>query len=168
MRRSTRPLPWTPQAGPVARARGPTTPPPRRSANARRSGCAERPDHARAASRRATPSARPQVRPVNRPAVVLTQPAPRAAALAASLEARGLEVVQWPMTAIEAVPDLDWPHLAATLARCRWVLLPSPGAIDVVMGAFARLGLAWPASAGIGVIGPGSREVLDGWRARLP
>ncbi|RPH39701.1 MAG: hypothetical protein EHM87_23625, partial [Burkholderiales bacterium] len=55
-----------------------------------------------------------------------------------------------------------------TLARCRWVLLPSPGAIDVVMGAFARLGLAWPASAGIGVIGPGSREVLDGWRARLP
>jgi uroporphyrinogen-III synthase len=104
---------------------------------------------------------------MNRPAVVLTQPEPRACALAASLERRGLEVVRWPLTAIDALPGIDWPSLAATLADCRWVLLPSPGAIDVVMGALFRHGIAWPTATGLGVIGPGSREALDAWRSRL-
>jgi uroporphyrinogen-III synthase len=35
------------------------------------------------------------------------------------------------------------------------------------MGAFERLGLEWPAGAGIGLIGPGSREALDGWIPRV-
>lgn len=105
---------------------------------------------------------------MNRPAVVLTQPELRACALAASLERRGLDVVRWPLTAIDALPGIDWPTLAATLGGCRWVLLPSPGAIDVVMGALVRHGIAWPTAVGLGVIGPGSREALDAWRSRLP
>jgi hypothetical protein len=35
------------------------------------------------------------------------------------------------------------------------------------MGALEARGLAWPRTAGVGVIGPGSREALERWRARL-
>lgn len=105
---------------------------------------------------------------MNRPAIVLTQPAQRADVLASSLRSRGFGVVCWGMTVIQEVPGLDWPALAATIAGCRWVLLPSPGAIEVVMSALARHGLAWPAATGAGVIGPGSRDAINAWRARLP
>jgi len=104
---------------------------------------------------------------MNRPSVVLTQPAQRAGVLAESLRARGFDLVCWPMTAIGEVPGVDWPALSATLAGCRWVLLPSPGAIDVVMGALSQRGLGWPAAVGVGVIGPGSREALERWRGHL-
>jgi uroporphyrinogen-III synthase len=104
---------------------------------------------------------------MTRPPVVLTQPALRAGVLAELLRVRGIEATCWPMTAIAEVAGLDWPALAVTLAGCRWVLLPSPGAIDVVMGAFEQRGLDWPQAAGVGVIGPGSREALERWRARL-
>lgn len=100
--------------------------------------------------------------------VVLTQPARRAAALAAALQARGVDVAQWPMTAIDEVPGLDWSGLAATLAGCRWVLWPSPAAIEVTLDGLCRHGLAWPAGTGIGLIGPGSREAFAGWLGRLP
>ena len=99
--------------------------------------------------------------------VVLTQPASRAAALAAALSARGIGSVGWPMTAIDEAPGLDWPDLAATLAGCRWVLFPSPAAIHVTMDALRRGGLRWPAGTGVGLIGPGSREALDGWVGRI-
>lgn len=104
---------------------------------------------------------------MTRPSVVLTQPALRSGVLTESLRARGFELACWPMTAIGEVAGLDWPALSVTLAGCRWVLLPSPGAIDVVMGALEARGLAWPRTAGVGVIGPGSREALERWRARL-
>jgi uroporphyrinogen-III synthase len=101
------------------------------------------------------------------PTVVLTQPAPRGGALAAALGARGIPTVCWPMTAIDEAPGLDWSALAALLAGCGWALFPSPAAIDVTMGALRRHGLRWPAGCGIGLVGPGSREALDGWAGRL-
>jgi len=100
--------------------------------------------------------------------VVLTQPAIRIRPLRAALEARGIDVVAWPASALAEAAGVDWRGLAALLAGCRWVLLPSPGAIEVVMSALAREGCAWPAGPTIGLIGPGSREALDAWRSRLP
>ncbi|MFM1989559.1 MAG: uroporphyrinogen-III synthase HemD [Pseudomonadota bacterium] len=99
--------------------------------------------------------------------VVLTQPARRAASLAAALRARGADAVEWPLTEIDEVPGFDWQALARTLARCRWALWPSPAAIEVTLGGLSHRGLAWPAGTGLGLIGPGSREALAGWLGRL-
>jgi uroporphyrinogen-III synthase len=99
--------------------------------------------------------------------LVLTQPAARATVLADALRGEGIEVACWPLTSIEEAPGLDWAAVATLLARCRWVLLPSPGSIDTTLGAFARCGLGWPAATGIGLIGPGSREALAGWGDRV-
>jgi uroporphyrinogen-III synthase len=84
------------------------------------------------------------------------------------LRACGLSVVCWPLTRIDEVPGLDWPTLLARLERCQWVLLPSPGAIEVTMAGLARHGLAWPAHTALGLIGPGSRDALALWAPRLP
>lgn len=100
--------------------------------------------------------------------VVLTQPARRATALADVLRRAGVEVAGWPMTGIDETPGLDWPAIADTLSGCRWALLPSPAAVEVVFDALMRHGLAWPAATGLGLIGPGSREALDGWARRVP
>ena len=100
--------------------------------------------------------------------VVLTQPALRAAPLARALRGLGHEALEWPMSAIEPAPELDAAALAARLAACRWALFPSPGAIDLVMGALQDAGAAWPSRTGIGVVGPGSRAALDAWVGRLP
>jgi len=100
--------------------------------------------------------------------VVLTQPAIRLEPLRAALAARGIEAVAWPASVLAEAPDVDWRRLAAQLAGYRWVLLPSPGAIEIVMSALQRAGCAWPAGPAIGLIGPGSREALDAWRYRLP
>ncbi len=99
--------------------------------------------------------------------VVLTQPFLRAAELAERLRARGYEPLAWPMSEIAEAPGIDWAVLRERLGACRWVLLPSPGAIAVVMAAFERNGLAWPPGTGIGLIGPGSREALAGWHRRV-
>jgi uroporphyrinogen-III synthase len=100
--------------------------------------------------------------------VVLTQPAARGGALAARLRASGIDVIELPLT--ETVPA--GPHgpraLFAAFAGCRWVLWPSPGAIDAVLGGFAADGLGWPAGVGIGLIGPGSREALRAWQGAVP
>jgi uroporphyrinogen-III synthase len=101
------------------------------------------------------------------PTVVLTQPAPRAAGLAAALGGRGIATTCWPMTDIDEALGLDWPALAATLAGCRWVLFASPAAIDVTMAALRRHALCWPAGVGVGLIGPGSHEVLEAWSDRI-
>jgi uroporphyrinogen-III synthase len=100
--------------------------------------------------------------------VVLTQPAPRVAALADRLRAAGLAPLALPMTEIVPTGAFDAAALAATFAACRWVLWPSPGAIDAVLGAFAARGLGWPAGTGVGVVGPGSREALAGWHDAVP
>ncbi|MCZ8101839.1 MAG: uroporphyrinogen-III synthase [Burkholderiaceae bacterium] len=99
--------------------------------------------------------------------VVLTQPASRAGSLAAVLASHGIAAVGWPMTEIDEAPGLDAGGLARALAGCRWALFASPAAIDVTMGALARAGQCWPAGTGIGLIGPGSRDALEGWDARL-
>jgi uroporphyrinogen-III synthase len=99
--------------------------------------------------------------------IVLTQPSLRAGPLRAALQARGVEVACWPASVLAEAPGVDWRGLARQLAGCRWVLLPSPGAIEIVMAALAREGEPWPDGPGIGLIGPGSRQALDGWRDRL-
>lgn len=100
--------------------------------------------------------------------VVLTQAAGRAQAFNSALRSRGYDPIEWPLTRVGEEPGLDWGRLAETLAGCRWVLLPSPGAIDVVMSAFLREGLRWPDGAGLGVVGPGSEAALAAWRDRIP
>lgn len=99
--------------------------------------------------------------------VVLTQPALRVAGLIDALSHAGFDVLHWPMSLIEAVPNLDWAGLREELAACRWVLFPSPGAIDVVMQHWADCAWPWPASCGIGLIGPGSRDALHAWMPRV-
>jgi uroporphyrinogen-III synthase len=99
--------------------------------------------------------------------VVLTQPASRAGALSVVLASHGIPAACWPMTEIDEAPGLDAAALARTLAGCRWALFASPAAIDVTMGALARAGQGWPAGTGVGLIGPGSRDALEGWDARL-
>ncbi len=105
---------------------------------------------------------------MTRISVVLTQAAGRAAAFAAALRSRGFDPREWPLTQVGEVPGLDWGRLAGQLAGCRWVLLPSPGAVDVVMAAFLRQGLSWPTGTGLGVVGPGSEAALRAWQARVP
>jgi hypothetical protein len=100
--------------------------------------------------------------------IVLTQPLMRSESIKAALHAGGWQSVEVPMSAIAEVPDLDWPEICTTAARARWVLFPSPGAIAVVMAAIERQGLSWPAGPGIGLIGPGSREMLASWRSLVP
>ncbi len=100
--------------------------------------------------------------------IVLTQPVVRSESIKAALRAGGWESVEVPMSAIAEVNDLDWPEICATAARARWVLFPSPGAIAVVMAALERQGLSWPQGPGIGLIGPGSREMLGSWPSRIP
>lgn len=102
-----------------------------------------------------------------RRSVVLTQPALRVAGLIDALSHAGFDVLHWPMSRIEAVPNLDWAELREALAACRWVLFPSPGAIDVVMQHWADCAWPWPVSCGIGLIGPGSREALQAWMPRV-
>lgn len=100
--------------------------------------------------------------------IVLTQPTVRSESLKAALRAGGWESFEVPMSLIAEVPDLDWPDIFATVARARWVLFPSPGAIAVVMAALERQGVIWPEGPGIGLIGPGSGEMLATWQPRIP
>ncbi len=99
--------------------------------------------------------------------VVLTQPTLRSDALKDALRAAGWEPVEVPMSVIAEESDLDWPEICLTVAQSRWVLFPSPAAIAVVMAALHRQGLSWPSGPGIGLIGPGSREMLGAWQSRI-
>jgi uroporphyrinogen-III synthase len=99
--------------------------------------------------------------------VVLTQPTIRSDALKDALIAVGWDPVEIPMSAIVEGPDLDWPDICLTAAQSRWVLFPSPAAVAVVMAALQRHGLSWPPGPGIGLIGPGSREMLCAWQSRI-
>lgn len=99
--------------------------------------------------------------------IVLTQPQLRIAPLLAHLRNAGFETHHWPMSQLLPASDLDVPTMHRQLTACRWALLPSPGAISVVMGALAQQSLAWPAGCGIGLIGPGSRQALQDWLGRV-
>jgi len=99
--------------------------------------------------------------------VVLTQPIIRSDALKEALSAAGWDPVEVPMSAIAEGSDLDWPDICLTAAQSRWVLFPSPAAVSVVMAALQRHGLGWPSGPGIGLIGPGSCEMLDAWQSRI-
>lgn len=101
------------------------------------------------------------------PVVILTQPALRVAALRAALADAAFEVHHWPVSLIEAEPGLDWHAVARYVADARWTLFPSPASIDVVMSAFEAQQIDWPGFTGIGLIGPGSREALQRWVARV-
>jgi len=90
--------------------------------------------------------------------VVLTQPQPRAQAVAEALTARGHEVLALPFAAIE--PLTGEPPVAVTLARLAQfdrVVFVSPTAIDVVLEA---LGDTWPVAVAPAIVGPGSAEAL--------
>lgn len=90
--------------------------------------------------------------------VVLTQPQPRAQAVAEALSARGHELLALPFAAIE--PLTDAPSVAAALARLAEfdrVVFVSPMAIDVVLDA---LGDSWPVAVAPAIVGPGSAEAL--------
>lgn len=99
--------------------------------------------------------------------VVLTQPNIRSDSLRDALSAAGWEAVEMPMSEIAEGSDLDWPEICLSAAQSRWVLFPSPAAIAVVMAALQRHGLSWPSGPGIGLIGPGSREMLGEWQSRV-
>ena len=99
--------------------------------------------------------------------VVLTQPDIRSDSLKDALSAVGWAPVEMPMSAIAEGTDLDWPEIFLAAEKSRWVLFPSPAAIAVVMAALQRHGLRWPSGPGIGLIGPGSREMLDAWQSRI-
>ena len=99
--------------------------------------------------------------------IVLTQPSIRSDSLKDALKAVGWAPVEMPMSAIAEGSDLDWPEICLTAEKSRWVLFPSPAAIAVVMAALQRQGLRWPSGPGIGLIGPGSREMLDEWQSRI-
>lgn len=90
--------------------------------------------------------------------VVLTQPQPRAQAVAEALSAHGHELLALPFAAIE--PLTDSPSVAAALARLAEfdrVVFVSPMAIDVVLEA---LGESWPLAVAPAIVGPGSAEAL--------
>ena len=88
--------------------------------------------------------------------VVLTQPLPRVARIAAGLRARGHEALELPFSRI--VPALDArgaQEVRAELEVCDWVVLPSPAAVQA---AADLAGGGWPFAAGIALVGPGSLE----------
>jgi uroporphyrinogen-III synthase len=84
------------------------------------------------------------------------------------LSEQGYLVQHWPLTRLDQAANVDWSGLIGTLQRCRWALLPSPGAIEIVMSALKAHRLAWPSTCGIGLIGPGSRAALEAWQGRVP
>ena len=112
------------------------------------------------------PSGRPKQD--ERGVLILTQPALRTDPLLLALREHGVAFVHWPMSRLEPEPGLDWGALLRSLDGCRWVFLPSPGVVAIVMARLAEHALAWPADSGVALIGPGSRAELDRWAPRVP
>ncbi|HWS75445.1 MAG TPA: uroporphyrinogen-III synthase [Quisquiliibacterium sp.] len=94
--------------------------------------------------------------------VVLTQPAPRASALANRLRARGHEVV--PIISRRLVRCAQAPRPAEFVASlpgaCDWVVFVSPGSIGIALEDDDEAVPPWPADVGIAVVGPGSAQAL--------
>jgi uroporphyrinogen-III synthase len=100
--------------------------------------------------------------------VVLTQPTLRTAALVARLRSLRFVVEAWPLGRLGAADGVEWPGVARRFAACDWVVFPSPGAIEVVLGAFDGAAIDWPAGPAVGVVGRGSLEALRRWQPRWP
>ncbi len=99
--------------------------------------------------------------------VLLTQPALRASPWIEALRQAGFQARHWPLTELVLQPSLDLADLRRRIQASRWTLLPSPGAVSLLMQAFLASGLSWPACAGIGLIGPGSRQALQPWLSQV-
>lgn len=88
--------------------------------------------------------------------VILTQPAPRVARIAARLRALGHRVGECPVrrlvaAAAESAPDVD------ALLLHDWVIFVSPGAVEFGL---RRILEPWPPEVGIAVVGPGTAAAL--------
>ena len=94
--------------------------------------------------------------------VVLTQPAPRAGALAARLRDRGHEVCELPFRRLERVAGAPAPAslVDEVVPRYDWVIFVSPGAIAMGLGEAGGAARRWPDSVGVAVVGPGSAQAL--------
>lgn len=101
-------------------------------------------------------------------ALILTQPALRSEPWVDALSEAGIGAVRWPMSELNAAPQLDIARLVETLRDCRWVLFPSPSAIAIVLNAWRQIGAAWPQGLGVGLIGPGSLAEFELWQERVP
>jgi len=100
--------------------------------------------------------------------VILTLPGLRAEGWLHALRAQGHEVLHWPATEIAVAGGLSPQRLWERIAASDWVVLPSPSAVILVMQALAQVGLSWPRGCGLGLVGPGSHQVLVDWFARVP
>lgn len=95
--------------------------------------------------------------------VVLTQPLPRVASLAARLSERGHEVLMLPFSRLVAAGEEGEATIDTTMRRLAadefdWVVFVSPASIAI---AAPHLPKPWPARTGIAVVGPASRHALD-------
>ena len=95
--------------------------------------------------------------------VVLTQPLPRVASLAARLSERGHEVLMLPFSRLVAAGEAGEAAIDTTMRRLAagefdWVVFVSPASIAI---AAPHLPKPWPARTGIAVVGPASRHALD-------
>jgi uroporphyrinogen-III synthase len=100
--------------------------------------------------------------------VVLTHPAPRCAALAASLRQHAHRVLELPLRRLE--PRTDDPHTLAqldALASFDWLVFVSPGAVGAAVPVLAARRPGWPRQ-GIGLIGPGTEAALRSAGLRPP
>lgn len=88
--------------------------------------------------------------------VVLTQPAPRVARIAARLRAFGHETLECPVRRLVGIDPARAPDLA-TLRRQDWVVFVSPGAVEFGLKCLHQ---AWPDEVGIAVVGPGTASSL--------
>ncbi|MEN9316222.1 MAG: hypothetical protein RIS35_2615 [Pseudomonadota bacterium] len=92
--------------------------------------------------------------------LVLTQPEPRVARIAARLRAAGHAVLECPVRRLVAVEPSQAPDVEV-LHRHDWVVFVSPGAVEFGLSGLTR---TWPDGVGIAVIGPGTAASL----ARCP
>ena len=93
--------------------------------------------------------------------VVLTQPQPRAARLAAWLGERQHETLELSTRRLVRLAQVPAPDaiLASLPGRYDWVVFVSPGAIEMALGD-ALPAKSWPRAVGVAVVGPGSARAL--------
>ncbi len=96
--------------------------------------------------------------------VVVTRPAMGADPLVSMLTALGATVVAFPVISIRpyASPEAD-AEARAGLDSFDWVLFPSANAVEQFRARLESWSEAFPASARIGAVGPGTARALSGW-----
>jgi len=93
--------------------------------------------------------------------VVITRPAGQSDALAASLAARGLRTLDFPLITIAPVHD-DAPlrDALAALDRYALVVFVSPNAVDRAFACYRSISSIWPHALPVAVVGPASVAAL--------